>query len=195
MVKELFTTRIYQAPLLGAASLNRRLLEDIRNLSSNDRLGKRWSKDHYHSGYTSYASLSDLHHRTPAFLRLAELLAPHAGAFARAQSWEMRGLKLEMTACWVNVMRAGAHHTLHLHPHSVISGVYYVAVPKGSVALRLEDPRMIYYMNAPIGRPLYHETTPKAGTCVLFDSWLRHEVPPNRSRAPRISISFNYSLS
>jgi len=32
-----------------------------------------------------------------------------------------------------------------------------------------------------------------AGKLVLFESWLRHEVPPNPVAAERISISFNYS--
>jgi len=33
----------------------------------------------------------------------------------------------------------------------------------------------------------------QAGTLVLFESWLRHEVPPNPAASPRISISFNYN--
>jgi uncharacterized protein (TIGR02466 family) len=31
------------------------------------------------------------------------------------------------------------------------------------------------------------------GQVVLFESWLRHEVPPNPAATERISISFNYS--
>jgi len=33
----------------------------------------------------------------------------------------------------------------------------------------------------------------QAGDVVLFESWLRHEVPPNPIAAERISISFNYN--
>jgi uncharacterized protein (TIGR02466 family) len=33
----------------------------------------------------------------------------------------------------------------------------------------------------------------QAGSLVLFESWLRHEVPPNPSGSPRISVSFNYN--
>ena len=33
----------------------------------------------------------------------------------------------------------------------------------------------------------------EAGNVVLFESWLRHEVPPNPVVAERISISFNYN--
>jgi uncharacterized protein (TIGR02466 family) len=32
-----------------------------------------------------------------------------------------------------------------------------------------------------------------AGTVLLFESWLRHEVPPNPVSAERVSISFNFS--
>ncbi|WP_459251352.1 putative 2OG-Fe(II) oxygenase [Phenylobacterium sp.] len=35
--------------------------------------------------------------------------------------------------------------------------------------------------------------TPAPGTVFLWESWLRDEVPPNRARTPRISISFNYA--
>jgi uncharacterized protein (TIGR02466 family) len=33
----------------------------------------------------------------------------------------------------------------------------------------------------------------EAGTVVLFESWLRHEVPPNPVAAERVSISFNFN--
>jgi len=33
----------------------------------------------------------------------------------------------------------------------------------------------------------------KAGNVLLFESWLRHEVPANPLQSERISISFNYA--
>ena len=33
---------------------------------------------------------------------------------------------------------------------------------------------------------------PKAGDLLLWESWLRHEVPPNRAASSRVSVSFNY---
>ena len=35
--------------------------------------------------------------------------------------------------------------------------------------------------------------TPKQGGIFLWESWLRHEVEPNRAKSDRISVSFNYS--
>ena len=197
-LENLFPTLICRGRLSGAAALNHALLKEIKDHSERDHMGREWSKQNYRGGYTSYGSLSDMHFRAPAFSRLSDLLQPRAEAFARAQGWRMKGLSLEMTACWMNVMPRNTYHSLHLHPHSVISGAYYVATPKGSVSLKLEDPRMACYMNAPVREgkraSLYHEIVPDAGTFVLFESWLRHEVPPNQSSQPRVSISFNYSL-
>lgn len=193
-LEKLFPTVVGRGVLPRAKPFNAKLLREIDALSAEDKFGRQWSKDNYRGGYTSYASLSDLHHRTPLFLEFAERMAPHARAFAKAQGWSLRGLELEMTACWMNVMPRHTYHTLHLHPNSVLSGVYYVNAPRGSVSLKIEDPRMPYYMNAPV-RPLYHEIEPKAGMFVLFESWLRHEVPPNRSATPRVCLSFNYSLT
>lgn len=35
--------------------------------------------------------------------------------------------------------------------------------------------------------------TPRAGTVLKWESWLRHEVPVNAAKSERISISFNYA--
>jgi uncharacterized protein (TIGR02466 family) len=53
---------------------------------------------------------------------------------------------------------------------------------------------MSFFMNAPQGKPLYVEIPAEEGRFILFESWLRHEVPPNLSKKPRVSISFNYAL-
>jgi uncharacterized protein (TIGR02466 family) len=74
-----------------------------------------------------------------------------------------------------------------------------VATPPGASALKLEDPRLPLMMAAPPRRPDAPEETrsfvyltPEPGTIFMWESWLRHEVPANRARAERISISFNY---
>jgi len=36
---------------------------------------------------------------------------------------------------------------------------------------------------------------PKVGDVLLWESWLRHEVPMNMAEDDRISVSFNYSWS
>lgn len=195
--ESIFPTIIGRGSIPGHGALNRKLLVDIKDFSRRDKVGKEWSRKNYVGGYTSYASLPDLHLRSPSFDQFSDLMQPHAEAFAKAQGWEMKGIDLQMTDCWMNIMPKHTLHSLHMHPHSVISGTYYVSIPKGSSSFRIEDPRVNFYMNAPhkIAPSLFYEAVPKEGAFILFESWLRHEVPMNQSNDPRISLSFNYALS
>lgn len=192
--KMIFPTTIAQGSLPKAQGLKKSLLKDIELISKEDKLGREWSKTNYRGGYTSYASLNNLHHRYPSFMEFEKLMAKEAEGFAKKLGWNLKGLELQMTDCWANIMPQGTYHTLHFHPHSVLSGAFYVTTPPDSVALKLEDPRMAFFMNAPQGKSLYVEIPAEEGKFVLFESWMRHEVPPNPSKKPRISISFNYSL-
>jgi uncharacterized protein (TIGR02466 family) len=138
-----------------------------------------------------------MHTLSPTFAALERKLRRHVQSFARALELDLEGRELAMTDCWINVMPRLVVHSLHLHPLSTISGTYYVRTPKGVPGLKLEDPRLDRYMAAPprlaAARHAPWFTLPvTAGTVVLFESWLRHEVPPNPVEAERVSISFNY---
>jgi uncharacterized protein (TIGR02466 family) len=177
--------------------LNARLLRECRQLEADDAAGRRWSARNYPGGYTSYGSAHRMHQSSPTFRRLAAELDRHVASFARQLEFDLRGRALAMTDCWVNLMRRGTVHGLHLHPLSSISGTYYVAVPRGAPGLKLEDPRLERFMAAPPrtgrARRPWVTLTAGVGRLVLFESWLRHEVTPNPVSAERISISFNYS--
>jgi len=168
-------------------------------LAAEDGAGRAWSKEHGYGGYTSYASLDDLPHRDPAFGELKTRLDRHAKAFAKDLSFDLGAGRLKLDSLWVNILRPGAAHSGHIHPHSVISGTVYVATPRGASALKLEDPRLPLMMAAPPRTAEAPEAArafvylqPQAGTLLMWESWLRHEVPANQARAERISISFNY---
>ena len=192
-IRALFPTLIYHAALAKRTSprFARTLADECRALAASDAAGQRWSARHYLGGYTSYGSLDRLHLVSSVFAGLRQRLDPHARTFARSLHYDLAGRSLAMTDCWVNVMPAGVVHSLHLHPTSFISGTYYVELPRGAGALKVEDPRLSRMMAAP-PRQAYVSLPARAGDVVLFESWLRHEVPPARYAGERISISFNY---
>jgi uncharacterized protein (TIGR02466 family) len=203
-VRAWFPTLIYHAPLQksGLARLNSDLAEECRRLRAFDAAGRKWSRQHYPGGYTSYASMNELHRFSSSFAELEKKLRRHVRAFARLLELDLSGRTIRLTDCWVNIMPPSAAHSLHLHPLSFISGTYYVATPAGCPGLKFEDPRLDRFMAAPPkkagARPANrtHATYPaEAGQVILFESWLRHEVSPNRVDAERISISFNYNWS
>jgi uncharacterized protein (TIGR02466 family) len=184
----------------GLDRLNAELAAECRALRDFDRAGREWSRRNYPGGYTSYASLNELHHFSSTFTRLERSIARHVRRFARALDMDLRGRETRMTDCWVNIMPPTAAHSLHLHPLAFVSGTYYVAAPRGCPGLKFEDPRLDRFMAAPPRLPgarrsnLAHASYPaREGNLILFESWLRHEVPQNRVDAERISISFNYN--
>lgn len=194
--RPLFVTNLYQAEIADPGLLDG-LAHSIRTLAVDDRAGIGWSRDHGYSGYTSYASLDDLPRRDPMIRDLAKLLGKHAAAFARDQAWEV---KPKLDSLWVNLLRGGGHHSAHIHPHSIISGTFYVEVPPGSGAIRFEDPRLPMMMAAPQRRADAPEAVrsfvtiePKPGMLLLWESFVRHEVLPGKSKAERLSISFNFA--
>jgi uncharacterized protein (TIGR02466 family) len=46
---------------------------------------------------------------------------------------------------------------------------------------------------APLDAQSFVYLDPAPATVILFESWLRHEVPPNQASEDRISVSFNYA--
>ncbi len=201
-IETLFVTKIYRADLIDEASpgLNADLVRAVKAIARDDKAGAAWSKEHGYKGYTSYASLADLPVREPAIAHLKRSLDRHVAKFTSEVAFDLgRSRRLKLDSLWINVLESGGVHTGHIHPHSVVSGTYYVAVPDGSSAIQFEDPRLPMMMAAPtrradadIGQKTFVSIAPDPGTLLLWESWLRHEVPVNRSHQSRISISFNY---
>jgi len=198
----LFATPVYEATLStdrNFENFNAELEAACRMVAEGDAAGRAWCKANGYGGYTSYASLDDLPTRASVFGHLKTRLDAHAKAFARDLDFDLGGGRLKLDSLWVNILKPGAAHSGHVHPHSVISGTVYVATPKGASALKLEDPRLPLMMAAPPRRAEAPEAArafvylkPEPGTVLMWESWLRHEVPANQAKAPRISISFNY---
>jgi uncharacterized protein (TIGR02466 family) len=202
-LRPLFVTEIYQSSLAdapGFETLNAELADACRMLAAEDKAGRAWCKANGYRGYTSYASLADLPQRASVFGELKRRLDRHAAAYAEGLGFDLGGRKLKLDSLWANVLLPGGTHSGHIHPNSVLSGTVYVAVPEGSGALKLEDPRLPLMMAAPARRSdapeaqrrfIYLE--PQAGSVFMWESWLRHEVMPNGAKTPRISLSFNYA--
>jgi uncharacterized protein (TIGR02466 family) len=201
-LRPLFVTRIYEASLSGAAgfdAFNGDLAHACRMLAAEDSAGRAWCKAHGYRGYTSYGSLNDLPQRLPEFAELKRRLDKHAQLYAQALNFDL-ARKPRLDNLWVNVLKPGGGHSGHIHPHAFLSGTVYVEVPDGASALKLEDPRLPMMMarpgvraDAPEAERPFIYLAPRPGTVLMWESWLRHEVPPSAAKSERISISFNYA--
>tara|TARA_R110000803_G_scaffold55223_4_gene112102 strand:- start:199 stop:813 length:615 start_codon:yes stop_codon:yes gene_type:complete len=199
-LQTLFPTLLRHAEI-GDEPLRTSLEKVCWVLEDEDEAGNDWCDNEGYDGYTSYASLDDLPERFPEVAELQAFLDAEAAKFARDLHWDMQDQTLELNGIWVNILGESGSHSGHIHPGSVISGTYYVSIPEGAGQLKFEDPRLGLMMAAP--QPLdeapesarrFVYATPKQGHAMFWESWLRHEVMPNRSETPRLSISFNYAL-
>lgn len=87
---------------------------------------------------------------------------------------------------WASIHCRGSGHLTHVHPGSLLSGVYFSQVPAKAGRLHFEDPR------GPL--PPFHDrftVVPTTGDLVMFPSWLPHQVTSTVSDEPRVSWSFN----
>jgi uncharacterized protein (TIGR02466 family) len=197
-VQTLFVTKLYRARVEGVSQDE--LLHACRSIAADDAAGQQWSREKGYRGYTSYASLNDLPKRDPTIAALKQGLDKHAASFAQSLHFDLGGRKLKLDSLWINVLEPGGAHSGHIHPHAVLSGTYYVDVPPGASALKLEDPRLPLMMaaptrndDAPEAERTFVYVTPQAGDVLMWESFVRHEVPANGAKRARVSISFNYS--
>jgi uncharacterized protein (TIGR02466 family) len=200
-INSLFVTRLYRAALAehGKAIDGSELETSCICIAEDDEAGQKWCEENGYMGYTSYASLDDLAWRFPVFKELVKVLDTHVAAFVKDLEFDLGDKKITLDSIWINILPAGGVHTSHLHPHSVISGTTYVTVPDGASAIKFEDPRSARMMATPPRKTHAREelqsftyVEPKAGEILLWESWLRHEVPMNMADDDRISVSFNY---
>ncbi len=200
-IQSFFPTYIEHSKNVLSPAKNLELKKEIYQIQKIDHEGASWSEENYFGGYTSYGSMDQLHLSSPRFAELAQVIAISVQKFVKFSEWDIRAKDLKMNSCWVNIMPQGTHHSFHIHPHSVLSGTYYVEVPQDSSPIKFEDPRLPQLMLAPIKKPnaklinqSFISLSSASRELILFESWLRHEVPANRSKKSRISVSFNYSF-
>ncbi len=199
--KLLFSTPLYHASLADSGNFDMGELEkSCWSIAQDDEAGQKWCDENNYPGYTSYASLSDLTWRSPFFEELKNLLDLHVKIFVEELDFDLEGRNIKLEDLWINILPEGGNHSAHIHPNSVISGTTYISMPSGSSAIKFEDPRHSMMMAAPSRikdakeylKPFIY-VNPSVGDVLLWESWLRHEVPANNSSEERISISFNYS--
>ena len=103
--------------------------------------------------------------------------------------------RLVITQLWANRNPKGSKHHEHVHPNSIISGVFYLRQdPKlppiqfsksNQHAMKLDPKKYNTYNAETFLLPC------TSGELILFPSNLRHSVPTNMGEEERISLSFN----
>jgi len=103
--------------------------------------------------------------------------------------------KLVITQSWLNKNKKGESHHEHVHPNSMVSGVWYPQIHESLPPIQfrsrnqrdvsLQTEKYNTFNSATFMLPM------KRGELILFPSNLSHSVPVNQSDEERISLSFN----
>jgi len=103
--------------------------------------------------------------------------------------------RLVITQCWANKNPPGSKHHEHVHPNSILSGVFYLKQDKTLPPIQFSksmqhamklDPKTYNVLNS---ETFLLPCTD--GELLLFPSNLKHSVPTNLGKEARISLSFN----
>ena len=205
---QLWPTTLLSRELPGAAPANGALKELLLQLEAGHNSGDI-KKDNGKDAdlTTDYLQQDLLAVEHPAIQWLSACINKTVSDYLRNTgitvdlSWQLQ--------VWANINRLGDYHNLHNHPHSYLSGTYYVSVPSTENlqagnradidpgAISFYDPRGQANMTAIKGDGQIdpeHRVQPKAGQILMWPSFLHHFVHPNLTSDLRVSISFNVIL-
>ena len=103
--------------------------------------------------------------------------------------------KLVITQSWLNKSKKGESHHAHVHPNSMVSGVWYPQIHEQMPPIQfrsrqqrdvsLQTEQYNTFNSATFMLPM------RKGELILFPSNLTHSVPTNVGEEERISLSFN----
>ena len=103
---------------------------------------------------------------------------------------------------WPVIIKKGGSVDCHKHANADLSAVYYLDVPEG------EGGELIFYSPLTMGLPsnssgvdffqpkeYAHAIKPYAGLLLIFPSALKHEVRTYQGDNPRLSVSFDFTIT
>ena len=137
--------------------------------------------------------------KEPAHASLARLLGEVMKATLQSidPAADLARLQVSMNG-WVNVNPPGGYTGPHQHTNAILSGVYYVDVPRGRSdkggAIEFLSPHPVRLLGGLLNAPMFSEriyVQPKAGDLLIFPGQVPHWVHPNDSGKVRLTIAFN----
>ena len=127
-------------------------------------------------------------------------ISNNIGSAVKDMGWDLETQLVRITNMWAIINKDRAFNEKHHHGNSALSAAYYVKAEKNAGDIIFFDPRQANVFHHPTSVKAnslncqVQSVTPKAGTLVLFPSYLEHKVNENLSKEERIVVSFNISL-
>lgn len=140
-------------------------------------------------------------HENPVFEPLTRRILEVGEEVADFGQWALSDYDVQLLNAWGIINPQHGYNTLHNHPLSFLSGVYYLKTPVNCGEIEFRDPREVRMMEVipqvSNNRWTYKtvQYQPVEGRMIIFPSWLLHQVKPNLNTEDRICVSFNLGCS
>lgn len=135
----------------------------------------------------------------PEFKELSNYILKCAADFGKNYGLPYNDFKFSQS--WLSVKEPGQSHTVHTHPNSIISGVFYFGPSNEKTSAINFHPFLTpgngpsINMNQQMNTSKYNASTVGfdfiPGQLLIFPSSLQHSVPVNNTDLPRYSLAFN----
>ena len=116
-------------------------------------------------------------------------------------------IDIGLANAWLNWNERGNTNTVHTHPGSLYSGVYYItgngSPEMGSISFVRENAHSVEniftgelrdYRDRDRTFICDKHIPPSESTGIIFSPWLQHEVTPNMTDEPRIVVGMNFNV-
>ncbi len=188
-----FSTPIWITEINNFENINKELINYIYNAKEKNPKGK--TKSNVYGWHSEDFDLKD-----QELKNFISEISKNIGIAIKDMNWDLDTQIVKITSMWSIINNKDAFNERHHHGSSALSAAYYVKAEKNAGNIIFFDPRQANVFHHPISKEANNinaqvqSVTPKAGTLVLFPSYLEHKVGPNLSNEERIVISFNVSL-
>lgn len=188
-----FPTPVWQFKVENYEQINQKLLQTIYDEHRRDSKGEKWSN------VLGWHSVDNLHQRD-GFEDFTNIVKNNVMDPASFLNWDLKKFTVNITTCWATINNKFASNSVHNHPNSILSGVYYVKAPKNCGGVFFSDPRPAAQVLVPPVTKFNLWTFPRVtckpyeGVMLMFPSWLLHGVETSLSAEDRVSLSFNIGM-
>lgn len=152
----------------------------------------------YYNGRTTHGTGLDIQQDT-RYQGFTEFIKQKGREFLDLQGYDSQKVRFN-PYFFLNSFSEGSCHPKHVHSQCTVSGIFYLQTPPGSASIRFLPNQSFrdffdYFFfvkdeNNELAKS-YYDIPPQPGLLLMWPAWLYHEVPPNHSTDPRISIVFN----
>jgi len=180
----LFPTKILESYDNDFESYKEDMIEWMRLYSLENKTFERSNLGGYQSPDDFYLQESF----APFLNRITEQVSSTLDEYVNDERSTLEKDQLSMCNMWFNFNYENCYNVTHTHPGSILAGVLWIQCPDNSpITFHCHDE----FARATHEKYTNETFTPREGGMMIFPSHLPHRVDINRSKTPRVSLSFN----